>query len=160
MEQSEIKEVQKPNMILLIVSYIFWLAVSINNWVAIRWLYSLRYRRIWLVYIYLETEAGEQAPIQMYYIMNYIVFNLTIAIIFIGCIVFFITTTCKKDQGVINGMMGKVSRFHFIPLIFFFAMTVLGELDSKASHHITQFYDISKVGIGIFDWININDNNV
>ncbi len=72
MEQTEIKDVQKPNIILLILSYIFWLAVSINNWVALRWLYHLGYRRIWLVYIYLGDEAISQAPIQMYYIMNYI----------------------------------------------------------------------------------------
>ena len=85
----------------------------------------------------------------MYYIMNYIVFNLTIAIIFIGCIVFFITTTCKKDQGVINGMMGKVTRFHFIPLLFFFVLTVLGEVVNKSYNHIKNFYDLNKAGIAI-----------
>ena len=80
--------------------------------------------------------------------MNYLVFNLAFAIILIGCIIFFISTLFKKDQEVINGMMGKISQFHFFPLLCFFANTVLGQLDMEADH-VEDFYDSDKAGIGV-----------
>jgi hypothetical protein len=112
----------------LALAYISWTITSVNNWISLNWLYHKKHRTIWSIYIYLEFEAGLQAPIQMDYISNYIFFNFAFAIIFIGCIVFFITTLFKKDQDVINGMTGKFSRFHFIPLLFAFVATILGEL--------------------------------
>jgi len=149
MEKIELKEISKaPNLIFMILSYISWVAITINNWIALSWLYNKKYRTIWNVYIYLEEEEKLQAPLQMYYIMNYIVFNLIFTIISIGCIVFFITTLIKKDQEVINGIMGKITQFHFFPLLCYFGMTILGELGMKADH-IEDFYKTDKAGIAL-----------
>jgi hypothetical protein len=115
----------------------------------LNWLYHKKHRTIWSIYIYLELEAGLQAPIQMDYISNYIFFNFAFAIIFIGCIVFFITTLFKKDQDVINGMTGKFSRFHFIPLLFAFVATILGELGMEEGD-IEAFYTPNIIGLVIF----------
>ena len=93
MKEQNLESSQKSiNIIFLVISCISWIAVSVNNWVSLHWLYSKKHRTWSVVYIYLEGEAVLQAPLQMHYIMNYIVFNLIFAIIFIACIVFFVTT--------------------------------------------------------------------
>ena len=149
MKEQNLESSQKSiNIIFLVISCISWIAVSVNNWVSLHWLYSKKHRTWSVVYIYLEGEAVLQAPLQMHYIMNYIVFNLIFAIIFIACIVFFITTIFKKDQEIINGMLGKFTRFHFFPLLCAFAMTVLGELGMKADD-IPAFYTSDKVALPI-----------
>ena len=150
MKHYELKEVPKaaPNLILMILSYISWVAITINSWVALSWLYNKKHRTIWNIYIYIEEEGGLQAPLQMHYIMNYIVFNFIFSIISVGCIVFFVTTLFQKDEEVIDGIMGKISQFHFFPLLCYFGMTILGELGMKADH-IEDFYDSDKAGIAL-----------
>ena len=139
---------QSSNLLFMILAYISWVAASVNSWVSLAWLYSKKHRTFWNIYIYLEDEAFLQRPIQMYYIMNYIVFNIAFATISIGCVVFFITTLFKKDQEVINGMMGKISRFHFFPFLCFLAMTIIGELGMDEGD-IEAFYTTDKAGIAI-----------
>ena len=104
-----------------ILSYLSWLLLSINNLASLKWLYNDGV--IWNIIV----QPGIYFPIQMEKIMIYIIFNFEIIITFIGCIVFFVKTLIKPEDKVIDGMMGKFSQFHFIPLIFAFIMTVLGE---------------------------------
>ena len=149
MKEQNLESSQKSiNIIFLVISCISWIAVSVNNWVSLHWLYSKNHRTWSVIYIYLEGEAAIHAPLQMHYIMNYIVLNLIFAIIFIACIVFFVTTIFKKDQEIINGMLGKFTRFHFFPLLCAFVMTVLGELGMKAGD-IPAFYTTDKVALPI-----------
>ena len=147
-EQNQPESQIIPNKIFLIISYISWIAVSVNNWISLNWLYSKHHRTFWFVYIYLGKQSIYQAPMQMHYIMNYIVFNLMFSIIFISCIIFFITTLIKKDSDIISGMFGKFSRFHFFPLLCAFVMTILGELGMEADD-IDSFYMTDKVGFPI-----------
>ena len=131
----------------LIISYISWTITSVNNWISLNWLYSIKYKTIWNIFIWLN-EDHEQSPIQMDYLTNYIFFNFAFAIIFIGCVVFFYTTLFIKDQDVINGMTGKFSRYHFIPLLLAFVMSVLGELDIDQEKP-EDFYLSDKIGLAI-----------
>ena len=135
------------NTVFLIISYISWAAIAVNNWISLNWLYSKKHRTVWNVYIFLGDEAGIHAPIQMYYIMNYIVFNFAFAIILIGCVVFFISTI-KKDQAIMNGMLGPITRFHFFPLLCGFILSVLGELGMEEGE-IKEFYKVDKSGLAI-----------
>ena len=148
MKTMNLKEVSKgPNLALLILAYISWLAITINNWVSLTWLYNKKYRSIWNIYIYLEDEEKYQAPLQMYYIMNYIVVNFVFTIISIGCIVFFITTSCRKEQGVINGIMGNITQFHFFPLLCYLGMTILGESGAEAGNTDKAGIALSLIGL-------------
>ena len=104
-----------------ILSYLSWLLLAINNLASLKWLYNDG--TIWNIHVSLNGYF----PIQMDRIMLYIVFNFEIIIIFVGCVVFFVKTLIKPEDKVIDGMMGKFSQFHFIPLLFAFIMTVLGE---------------------------------
>ena len=133
------------NTVFLIISYISWAAIAVNNWISLNWLYSKKYRTIWNIYIFLEGQATEHSPIQMHYIVNYIVFNFVFAIISIGCVVFFISTL-KKDQAIMNGMLGPITRFHFFPLLCGFILSVLGELGMEADN-FQNFYKTDKAGL-------------
>jgi len=88
----------------------------------------------------LDTSQPEiYTPIQMDQIMVYIVYNIWIILSIIGCVVFIIKTLFKKEQTVIDGMMGKFSQFHFFPLICAFILSVLGEiLDIENSYDVTN----------------------
>ena len=140
--------------IFLIASYISWVAVAVNNWISLHWFYSKKYRTVWNIYIYImgseeDLEEGEYyAPIQMYYIMNYIVFNFVFAVITIGCIVFLVKTLIQKDPQVIEGMMGNFSQFHFFPLLCAFIMSILGELGAHADKP-EEFFKGDKAGLAI-----------
>ena len=134
--------------IFLIASYISWVAVAVNNWISLHWFYSKKYRTVWNIYIFLDIESFEYAPFQMYYIMNYIVFNFVFAVITIGCIVFLVKTLIQKDPQVIEGMMGNFSQFHFFPLLCAFIMSVLGELGAHAEQS-DEFYKGDKAGLAI-----------
>ena len=134
--------------IFLIASYISWVAVAVNNWISLHWFYSKKYRTVWNIYIYLDNESIYYAPFQMYYIMNYIVFNFVFAVITIGCIVFLVKTLFQKDPQVIEGMMGNFSQFHFFPLLCAFIMSILGELGAHADKP-EEFYKGDKAGLAI-----------
>ena len=51
----------------LILSYISWIAASVNNWISLNWLYSKKHRAVWNIYIFLDDEGNVQVPIQMDY---------------------------------------------------------------------------------------------
>ena len=100
--------------IFLIISCVSWLLVAVNNLASLKWMYNGKKdgvsRSVWNILIY-----NEYYPLQMNEIMIYIVFNFYYAIIFIGCVVYIIKTLIKKDQQIIEGMMGTISQFHFFP---------------------------------------------
>ena len=147
--------------IFLIVSCVSWLLVAVNNLASLKWMYNGKKdgvsRSVWNILIY-----NEYYPLQMNEIMIYIVFNFYYAIIFIGCVVYIIKTLIKKDQQIIEGMMGTISQFHFFPLLCAFAMTLLGEIydeDIKKRKNIAfTGLVISIVGVATLIFIYINTN--
>ena len=147
--------------IFLIISCVSWLLVAVNNLASLKWMYNGKKdgvsRSVWNILIY-----DEYYPLQMNEIMIYIVFNFYYAIIFIGCVVYIIKTLIKKDQQIIEGMMGTISQFHFFPLLCAFAMTLLGEIydeDIKKRKNIAfTGLVISIVGVATLIFIYINTN--
>jgi hypothetical protein len=115
------------------------------------------FRSVWNILIY-----NEYFPLQMNEIMIYIVFNFYYAIIFIGCVMYIIKTLIKKDQQIIDGMLGTISQFHFFPLLCAFVMTLLGEIndvDIKKKKNIAfTGLVISIVGVATLIFIYINTN--
>ena len=145
--------------IFLIVSCVSWLLVAVNNLASLKWMYNGNkdglFRLVWNI-----STLNSYYPLQMNGIMVYIVFNFSYAIIFIGCVVFIIKTLIKKDQQIIEGMMGTISQFHFFPLLCAFAMTLLGEIidqDNRKNIIFTGLV-ISIVGLATLIFIYINTN--
>ena len=95
---------------------------------------------------------------------------MTLIVITGGCFVFFYKTICKKDDQVINGMMGQFSKFHFFPLLCASALFITGECvdnlskedwadDEKRDDHFKAMYIsglvFSIVGLASFIFIYI-----
>ena len=152
--------------IFLIVSCVSWLLVAVNNLASLKWMYNGKkdasIHSVWNILISPNGFDDPYIPLQMNEIMIYIVFNFYYAIIFIGCVVYIIKTLIKKDQQIIEGMMGTISQFHFFPLLCAFAMTLLGEIydeDIKKRKNIAfTGLVISIVGVATLIFIYINTN--
>ena len=125
-----------------IMSYLSWLLLVASGWASIKWLdedpsydadgtrhvgwtiWGFTARRTLNGYDFLKEDYY---PLQMQVSLYYICFILTLIVITGGCFVFFYKTICKKDDQVINGMMGQFSKFHFFPLLCASALFIIGE---------------------------------
>ena len=127
-----------------IMSYLSWLMLVATGWASIKWLDDdggIEHKRGWSIWnfyaarTYDDEDDGadydplklEYYPLQMQVSLYYICFILTLIVITVGCIVFFVKTIFKKDDQVINGMMGQFSKFHFFPLLCASALFIIGE---------------------------------
>ena len=130
-----------------IMSYLSWLLLVASGWASIKWLDEKPSSEEdnpnpddihvgWTIWGFkvLRTGKNDQDPLkygyfplQMQVSLYYICFILTLIVITGGCFVFFYKTICKKDDQVINGMMGQFSKFHFFPLLCASALFIIGE---------------------------------
>ena len=124
-------------LIFWIISYISWPLLTINSCVSLRWLYKKKFMRIWTIKV---VKDFSYLPFQMHQIAIYIVFNLSVVIIFFGCVYLFITTLIRKNQDTINGLIRIPTRFHFFPILCGFIMFTLGEADSDTTKEINSIY--------------------
>ena len=136
-----------------IMSYLSWLLLVASGWASIKWLDDdggddhQRGWSIWNFYAIRTPDGGDSDndplkkyywPLQMQVSLYYICFILTLIIITGGCFVFFYKTICKKDDQVVNGMMGQFSKFHFFPLLCASALFIIGEciyVDEEKENH-------------------------
>ena len=132
-----------------IMSYLSWLLLVASGWASLKWLVQTPSPydddnngdakwgwTIWGFYALrtykkhgIDVDPLEYSyyPLQMQVSLYYICFILALIIITGGCFVFFYKTICKKDDQVINGMMGQFSKFHFFPLLCASALFITGE---------------------------------
>ena len=167
MEKMNIAPQQSPtNMPFLIISIVSWLLLTVNNLASLKWLYREPYT-VWNIYAYEQNFGGLSTPLQMVNITIYKIFNFFFVITFIGCATLIFKSFIKKDQAVLDGMLGKYSKFHFIPLLFGFVMSLLGELlkideDFNGDKIAYAGLVISLVGLAcmifVYIFTNINSN--
>ena len=169
MEKMNIAPQQNPtNMPFLLISIVSWLLLTVNNLASLKWLYRTP-RAIWNIYTeHPGYEDGLPIPLQLTPDTIYKIFNFFFVITFIGCAAFIFKAFIKKDQAVLDGLLGKYSKFHFIPLLFGFGMSLLGELlkkDEKDFNGDKIAYTglvISLVGLAcmifVYIFTNINSN--
>ena len=161
-----------------IMSYLSWLLLVASGWASIKWLdedpsydadgtrhvgwtiWGFTARRTLNGYDFLKEDYY---PLQMQVSLYYICFILTLIVITGGCFVFFYKTICKKDDQVINGMMGQFSKFHFFPLLCASALFIAGEcvdqdLESGEDHFKKIYISVlvfSIIGLVSFIFIYI-----
>ena len=158
-----------------IMSYLSWLLLVATGWASIKWLDeepSLIDKHIgWFIWIFkaVRTQKGGSDPLegylpfQMQVSLYYICFILTLIVITCGCVIFFVKTIFKKDDEVINGMMGQFSKFHFFPLLCASALFIIGEcadndLDEGLDHFKKMYISglvFSLIGLASFIFIYI-----
>jgi len=130
-----------------IMSYLSWLLLVASGWASLKWLEQTPNGidgetevqwgwTIWGFFAWRTHTKHNQDydpleykyfPLQMQVSLYYICFILALIIITGGCFVFFYKTICKKDDQVVNGMMGQFSKFHFFPLLCASALFIIGE---------------------------------
>ena len=130
-----------------IMSYLSWLLLVASGWASLNWLEQTPNGidgetevqwgwTIWGFFAWRTHTKHNQDydpleykyfPLQMQVSLYYICFILALIIITGGCFVFFYKTICKKDDQVVNGMMGQFSKFHFFPLLCASALFIIGE---------------------------------
>jgi len=137
-----------------IMSYLSWLLLVASGWASIKWLDELPSNcdpdskpgddikhgwTIWAFQAYRSADCDGDGeididplkkgyyPLQMQVSLYYICFILALIVITGGCFIFFYKTIFKKDDQVINGMMGQFSKFHFFPLLCASALFIIGE---------------------------------
>ena len=161
-----------------IMSYLSWLLLVASGWASIKWLDEdpsedengitehVGYT-IWGFTVYRTSNGIDPLkytyfPLQMQVSLYYICFILTLIVITGGCFVFFYKTICKKDDQVINGMMGQFSKFHFFPLLCASALFIIGECvdqDLENEDHSKNMYIagliFSIIGLASFIFIYI-----
>jgi len=161
-----------------IMSYLSWLMLVATGWASIKWLDDdggdeHRGWSIWNFYVIRTYDEGygdddndplkkDYYPLQMQVSLYYICFILTLIVITCACLLFFVKTIFKKDDQVINGMMGQFSKFHFFPLLCASALFIIGECvdrdDEKADHEKNMAISglvFSIVGLASFIFIYI-----
>lgn len=108
-----------------LLSLVSWLLYLITGWIAIFGedykLWTIRKKNILILgyHLYLPIIIDES--------LVYIIFIVIMGISSVGFFVYLIYSLCIKTNGVFNGMMGKISRYHFIPLICASALFIIGE---------------------------------
>ena len=178
-----VNQQNNPNQIFLLVSILSWLLISINNLASLKFLYREPYS-VWNIYAYRpdfsEKEDNDDDlgmnlrnlekkvypfPLQIGEQTIYKIFNSFFVITIIGCATLIYKTIIKSDQALIDAVFGKYSRFHFVPLLFGFIMSILGETNSYESLNADSIayagLPMSLLGLGctIFIYINININH-
>ena len=142
-----------------ILSYLSWLLLTINSFVSLGYLFDKDYLRIWNIIVKKDISEHIYLPIQMFYIITYIVFIFSIVIIFFGCIFFFFKTLIKKDEQIINTLMNQYTQYHFFPLLCAFVMFILGEIKIKEDKDFKTIFTtgliFSLFGLGTMIFIYI-----
>lgn len=120
-----------------IMSYLSWLMLVATGWASLKWLDDDGFGEEisgWRIWNFWAIRTSDEDPLKKYYwplqmqvSLYYICFILTLIVITGGCIIFFVKTIFKKDDQVINGMMGQFSKFHFFPLLCASALFIIGE---------------------------------
>ena len=108
-----------------IISIISWSLLLITQWASYHFGFF-----IWINFeeIILRNIAFSYFPIVMNLTWIYIYIFLLSALAFGVYVVF---TTCKKNQNLYDGMLGNLSRFHFIPLLLIASIYIIALNSNK-----------------------------
>jgi hypothetical protein len=124
----------------------------ITGWISFKWLADDACEIVWTIIAPRKVNGYDPLkdtyyPFQMHIALIYVVFILSLLIILGGCIVFFVKTICKKDDQVINGMMGEYSKYHFFPLLCATALFIIGEVYDNTAEAWLNGKDLTVAGL-------------
>lgn len=135
-----------PNFIFLIISLVSWLLYLALAWMSFfipnpKGGYHKTYV-FWLNFIYRTNDPIIFYAIYINYIIFYMITVITIGFSTFGFFIYLYYYFIAKDINVKNGMMGEISKFHFIPLFFISLLFIIGEslgqnLNYKSIHLYT-----------------------
>lgn len=158
-----------------ILSVLSWILMLVTGWISISYLsddFSLKNPKlpnIWNIYklpkyedIYALISYFFYVPVQMNGTFLYIIFIITLVFATVGFFIYFLFCTFKKDSNIMNGMLGNLSKYHFIPILCVSALFLIGILlneDEDYNDDEERNYEIAALIfsiIGLFSLIGIS----
>lgn len=116
-------------IIFLSISILSWLTFLVTSWISIGLPHSMNMFKIIGLTLSINFEKDSAGPYQYYPIMILYEFHYAIFIFAfsLATISFIIYILFKENENVMELMLGKFSRFHFIPLFCISGLFLLGE---------------------------------
>lgn len=120
-------ELSDNDKIFMYISIVFWLLLLITGWICFA-VPDLG-EKIILVWSYVIIRDKEiwYYPLFIHYILFYMILIPTLLFITAAFIVYAYHIFMKKDGNVINGMLGNLTKFHFIPIACVSVLFIIGE---------------------------------
>ena len=169
----------QDDQIFKFVSIISWLLLTVTGWMSLgipdeeyeyydidgfnieshtakEWLF-------WFYGIISTNEYKSEVPLSFHFVLGYMICLLTLLFItgtfFVLCMSFF----ANKNEGVTSGMLGNLSKFHFVPILCVSALFIIGETYDdedegfKGAHYFFSiFFGVIALGTLIFIYLKTN----
>lgn len=139
-----------------IISVLSWLLFLITGWIGYFSLVIKDYEDgasldiVWsflnMNYKYGDDDDTSYMPNQEKYWMYIVLFTILMIVGTIAFVLYLFKSICQKDDNVFEGMMGNISRYHFIPLFCASALFIIGlTLDDLIYDFDLNIYDFDKL---------------
>ena len=133
--------------IFLLLSIGSWLLLLICGWLCFAVPdIDLSVGKILITWNYIIAKKNAlDLPVGIHYVPFYMILIATLLFLTAGFVVYIYSIFMKKDANVMNGMLGNMSRFHFIPLVCISSLFIIGEtinedFDIKGAHFFFNIF--------------------
>ena len=124
MKNKKRNDYEEKSNVFWIISVLSWILFLVTAWLSIGLPYTIDSEKLfWLTSSNL-TEFNTYYPLKMHFVFHYLVFVILFVFATLG---FLIYMTFRDNNNVTDGMLGKFSKFHFIPLLSVSALFIIGE---------------------------------
>ena len=118
------------NAIFTGASVICWLSLLITGWMSLgvpdKSYYDHKILVTWLMEV-LNKDYVPGNSFDIYYVLFYMILILTLILATAAFGVYIYCLFINKNENVIGGMMGNLSKFHFVPLLCITILFIIGE---------------------------------
>lgn len=150
-----------------IISLVSWLFFLVTGWIGF-FKFAIKndnYTKfIWSFYSLTKKSDTSGLLFNMDYATYIVVFAILMSIGTIAFVAYLFKTTIKKEEHIFDGIVGKISRYHFIPLICASCLFIIGIAinDSKkasAKEYIVKFaFNLVFAFLGLFSLVFVKSN--
>ena len=124
--------------IFMYISILCWLLLLITGWICFAVPDIDKTLVVWN-YAIVRDKDFFFFPLLIHYVLFYMIFIPTLLFITAAFVVYLYHLFIKKDGNVINGMLGNLTKFHFIPVVCVSFLFIIGEsindsFDIKGAH--------------------------
>ena len=124
------EETDQGNQIFMIASVISWLALVIFGWMAFG-VPDIDYYdiKIWIFWNYVIIDDDDviyDEPLFIYYVLFYMACIITLLFVTAAFLVLCMGYFVKRDANIIIGMLGGLSKFHFVPILCVCGLFIIG----------------------------------
>lgn len=129
--------------IFMYISILFWVLLLITGWICF-FVPDVEDKLtiVWNYLIYNSNKFFFPYPLLIHYVLFYMILIPTLLLITAAFIIYIYHTFMKIEANVINGMLGNLTKFHFIPLACVSALFIIGESVDEDIYGAHCFFNI------------------